>query len=147
MRKKAVIIWALIALGSRWASAQQPDDQLRGMLFPPELVMQNQQALGLSDDQKAYFKAEIRQVQTRFEDLQWKVEGEMEKMVSLAKQPRVDEAQTLAQLEKVLGLEREIKRAQITLFIRIKNKLTVEQQARLRALEALREIQSKPAVK
>ena len=147
MRKKAVIIWALIALGSRWASAQQPDDQLRGMLFPPELVMQNQQALGLSDDQKAYFKAEIRQVQTSFEDLQWKVEGEMEKMVSLAKQPRVDEAQTLAQLEKVLGLEREIKRAQITLFIRIKNKLTVEQQARLRALEALREIQSKPAVK
>jgi Spy/CpxP family protein refolding chaperone len=141
MRKKTVVICALIALAGRWASAQQPDDQLRGSLFPPQVVMQNQQTLGLTDDQKAYFEAEIRQVQPRFEELQWKVEGEIEKMVSLVKQPKVDEAQALAQLEKVLGLEREIKRAQISLLIRIKNKLTVEQQARLR------EIQSKPGVK
>jgi Spy/CpxP family protein refolding chaperone len=141
MRKKTVIICALLALVSRWASAQQPDDQLRGSLFPPELVMQNQQTLGLTEDQKAYFKTEISQVQTRFTELQWKVEGEMEKMVSLAKQPRVDEAQTLAQLDRVLGVEREIKRVQISLFIRMKNRLTVEQQARLR------EIQSKPGAK
>ena len=141
MRKRTVIICALIALASRWASAQKADDQLRGSLFPPELVMQNQQTLGLTDDQQAYFKTEIRQVQTRFTELQWKIEDEMEKMVSLAKQPKVDEPQALAQLEKVLGLEREIKRAQITLLIRIKNKLTAEQQARLR------EIQSKPGAK
>jgi hypothetical protein len=53
MRKWTVVIYALIALASRWASAQHSDDQLRGSLFPPELVMQNQQTLGLTDDQTA----------------------------------------------------------------------------------------------
>ena len=37
----------------------------------------------------------------------------------------------LAQLEKVLGFEREMKRAQIALLVHIKNKLTPEQQAKL----------------
>ena len=141
MRSTTVIICVLIGLASRSASAQQLDDRFRNSIFPPELVMQNQQTLGLTDDQKAYFQSEIRQVQTRFADFQWKLESELEKMVLIANQQKVDEPQMLAQMEKVLGLEREIKRAQMTLFIRIKNKLTVEQQARLR------EIRSKPAVK
>ena len=141
MRKRKVVTCALIALASRLASAQQLDDRLRSSLFPPDVVMQNQQALGLTDDQKTYFKAEISQVQTRFMELQWKLESEMEKMFLLANQQKVDEPQILAQMERVLSLEREIKRAQMTLIIRIKNKLTAEQQARLR------EIRSKPGVK
>jgi Spy/CpxP family protein refolding chaperone len=58
----------------------------------------------------------------------------MEKMVALAKQPHVDEQQVLAQLEKVLAAEREIKKEQITLLVRIKNKLTPEQQGKLSEL-------------
>src|ERR1035438_4894102 len=112
MKKRKFIICALIALGSRWASAQHPENPMSGILYPPELVMQNQQTLGLTDDQRAYFKTETRQAQTRFTELQWSLENEVEKMVSLAKQPKVDESQVLAQLEKILGFEREIKRAQ-----------------------------------
>ena len=138
MRNSKVVLCAMIVLASRWASAQQLDDRLRGSLFPPELVLQNQQTLGLTDDQKAYFKSEISQVQTRFMELQWKLESEMEKMFLIANHQKVDEPRILEQMEKVLGLEREIKRAQMTLIIRIKNKLTAEQQARLR------EIRSKP---
>jgi len=58
----------------------------------------------------------------------------METLVSQLKQQTVDEQQVLAQLDKVLDLEREIKRAQMGLMVRIKNKLTREQQARLRQL-------------
>ncbi len=47
----------------------------------------------------------------------------MEKLVTLIKQPRVDEQQVLAQLEKVLAAEREITRQQVTLLVRIKNKI------------------------
>jgi Spy/CpxP family protein refolding chaperone len=55
----------------------------------------------------------------------------MEKLASLTKQPNVNEQDVLAQLENVLSTEREMKRAQITLLIHIKNKLTPEQQAKL----------------
>jgi hypothetical protein len=40
----------------------------------------------------------------------------------------------MAQLDKVLNAEDEVKRTQIALMVRIKTKLTPEQQARLRHL-------------
>lgn len=38
----------------------------------------------------------------------------------------------MGQLDKLLAAVREIKRTQLTLLVRIKNRLTPEQQARLR---------------
>lgn len=93
--------------------------------------MQHQEEIGISEEQKAYLRSEIRQAQTNFTDLQWKLQDEAEKMMALVKQQKVDEQQVLGQLEKVLAAEREIKRAQITLLVRIKNKLTAEQRAKL----------------
>jgi len=135
-----ISILCLATLAPR-AWAQQPDDPLRDSLFPPELVMQHQQAIGLSDEQKNFFKAELRQAQLHFTELQWKVQDEMEKLLAMIKQARIDEQQATAQLEKVLGVERDIKRTQLTLMIRLKNKLTPEQQSRLQ------ELRNKPAGK
>ena len=44
---------------------------------------------------------------------------------------QVDEAQVLEEVDRILALEREIKRAQISLMVRIKNTLTPAQQAKL----------------
>ena len=123
------------------ACAQQPgpnQDPIGQSFFPPELVMQNQETLGLNDEQKAYLKTEIREAQVKFTDWQWKLQDEMEKMVAFVKQPHVDEQQVLAQLEKVLATEREVKRAQISLLVHIKNKLTADQQAKLEAIRTRR---------
>jgi Spy/CpxP family protein refolding chaperone len=115
--------------------AQQPsDDPLRDILFPPEAVMQHQQAVGLSDEQKNTFKVDIRQAQLKFTELQWTLQDEMERLVSLLKQSKVDEKAAGLQLDKVLAAEREIKRAQLMLLIRIKNNLTPAQQTQLREL-------------
>jgi Spy/CpxP family protein refolding chaperone len=123
----------LLALGA--ARAQQPDQDPMGQsFFAPELVIQHQEAIGLSGEQKDYFKGEIRQAQLKFTELQWKLQDEMEKLLSLVKQPRVDEQQALAQLDKLLAAEREIKKEQVTLLVRIKNKLTPEQQGKLAEL-------------
>lgn len=114
---------------------QQPNDPLGDSLFPPELVMQHQQAIGLSEEQKNSLKAELRKAQMRFTELQWQLQDETEKLIALVKQERVDEQQTLAQLDKVLGAEREIKRAQFSLLIQIKNNLTPEQRSRLQEIK------------
>jgi Spy/CpxP family protein refolding chaperone len=132
MRAKLLGICAAFLLAVGAAHTQQPDqDPIGQSFFAPELVIQHQEAIGLSAEQKEYFKTEIRQAQLQFTELQWKLQDEMEKLVGLAKQPRVDEQQMLAQLEKLLAAEREIKREQVTLLVRIKNKLTPEQQAKL----------------
>jgi Spy/CpxP family protein refolding chaperone len=131
---------ALLLFAAGAAPAQQPPqppqpDPIGENLFPPELVMQYQQAIGLSEEQRDLIKAEIQKAQARFTDLQWQLQSEVETMASLLKAPRADEQQTLAQLDKILGLERELKRAQFTLVVRIKNILSPEQQARLRELK------------
>ena len=139
MRSKLLLPTLLLLFNTATLGAQDPpSDPLGENMFPPELVMQHQQALGLTDEQKTLLKTELRQAQARFTELQWQLQDEMEKMVELVKQDRVDESQTLAQLDKILNLEREIKRAQIALLIRIKNRLSPEQQMKLR------EIRSKP---
>ena len=59
------------------------------------------------------------------------MQAEAGKLTELLRQPRVDEAAALAQVDKVLGMEREVKRAQISLLIQIKNLLTPAQQQKL----------------
>lgn len=142
MKVKILCVCVLLFLVAGVARGQQPDqDPIGQSFFAPELVIQHQEAVGLSDEQKIFFKTEIRQAQAKFTEWQWKLQDEMEKLISLVKQLHVDEQASLAQLEKVLSIEREIKRAQVALLVRIKNKLTPEQQAKLA------EIRSKPGIK
>src|SRR4030088_2301640 len=105
------------------AAQQPPEDPLRDVVFPPEIVMQHQQALGLSDEQKNNLKGELRQAQLKFTELQWTLQDEMERLLSLLKQSKVDEKQAASRLDKVLAAEREIKRAHLMLPIRTKNNL------------------------
>jgi Spy/CpxP family protein refolding chaperone len=132
MKARLLCICALLFLVPGLTRGQQPDhDPIGQSFFAPELVMQNQEAIGLNEGQKTNLKTEIRQAQLKFTEWQWKLQDEMEKLVSLVKQPHVEEQEALTQLEKVLAIEREIKRAQVTLLVRIKNDLTSEQQAKL----------------
>ncbi|MBS1788498.1 MAG: periplasmic heavy metal sensor [Acidobacteria bacterium] len=134
MKLKALLVIGLMVLAATIARAQGPD--LAENLFAPELIMQYQQAIGLTEEQKNYFKTEARKTQTQLTELQWKLEDAVEKFATLLKADRIDEQATTAQLESVLNLEREVKRTQLAFLIRLKNILSPEQQARLRELRS-----------
>ncbi len=107
-----------------------PDDFGRNF-FPPELVMQHQSEIGLQDSQRAALASAIQQAQGKFTDVQWKLSAEGEKMGRLLQPAQVDETQVLEEVDRILALEREMKRTQISLMVRIKNTLTPAQQAKL----------------
>src|SRR5580765_2929213 len=115
-----------------------PDDFGRN-LFTPELVMQHQSEIALQDSQRATLTSAIQQAQGKFMDLQWKLSAEGEKMGKLLQGPTVDESQVLDEVDRILALEREIKRGQISLMVRIKNTLTPAQQAKLTEIRDRRE--------
>ena len=132
----ASIILLLAGVQVVWAQQPQPGgDPIGDNFIPPELIMQHQQEIGLSQDQKNFINAELQKAQTKFSELQWQLASEVETMASLVKLEKIDEAQTMAQLDKILNLEREIKRTHIALVIRIKNRLSAEQQARLQEMK------------
>ena len=135
--KLAILALATLMLSaSTVLRAQQPggQDPIGANLFPPELVMQHQQEIGLTDEQRSYITGEIQQAQKRATDLQWQLQREVETMSELVRHDTIDETRTMAQLDRVLAAEREIKRIQLTLVVRIRNRLTSDQRARLTAL-------------
>jgi len=111
-----------------------PMDPLGDVMFPPEMIMGHTRELNLTDEQKTFMRTEINRATTRFNELQWQVQDEMEVLHATMKENTVNEQLALAQLDKVLNTEREIKRLTFGLNIAIKNKLTAEQQAKLHAM-------------
>jgi Spy/CpxP family protein refolding chaperone len=59
---------------------------------------------------------------------------ETEHLAKLVEPSVVDEASVLEQVDRTLAVERDIKRAQVALLVRIKNTLTPAQQAKLAEL-------------
>jgi Spy/CpxP family protein refolding chaperone len=110
------------------------DDPLGAYFFPPELIMGHQRELGLQDSQRAAMTSEIQKAQARFVELQWKMSAETERLKALLGPPVVDEARVLEQVDRTLAVEREVKRIQVALLVRIKNTLTPSQQATLAEL-------------
>jgi Spy/CpxP family protein refolding chaperone len=141
---------AIMALGVITAPAQQPQQppqqgepqqpgpppppDLADAMFPPDMIMQHQRELGLTDEQKAFMRNEINKTSTRFNDLQWQLQDAMEALHETMKADQVNEQQALAQLDKVLDAEREIKKLHTALAIRIKNNLTPGQVQKLQGM-------------
>ncbi len=133
-RYLTLLTLAFICALSWGQSPQSSNDPIADQLFPPELVMQYHQEINLTPDQSKALKDEIQKAQAKFLDMQWDMQSEQEKLVLLLKAHPIDENAVLAQVDKVLDREREIKKTQILLLVRIKNQLTPAQQNKLNEL-------------
>jgi Spy/CpxP family protein refolding chaperone len=96
--------------------------------------MPKQRELGIDDRQREAIVKEIQGLQTRVVDLQWQMQAAVEELLKLLDTPRIDEARALAQAEKVMGIERDVKKLHLGTLIRIRNLLTDAQRAKLAAL-------------
>src|SRR5436190_21785244 len=106
-------------------------DPLAESLFPPDLLMRAHEEISLTDSQRQWLQAESEKIGARFKELQERLQKENEALATILKTERVDSAAALAQLDKLLDAEREIKRTQIGFMVSIKNQITPEQQAKL----------------
>jgi len=127
----------LVQQGVRAANSDQGLEQ---RVFPPDLVLQCRERIGLKTEQRDAIRTAMRDMQTKTMDMQWKLQDEAEKLNDALKRPAVNEAETLAQVDRVLAAEREVKRAQMVMLIRIKNVLTPDQQE---SLSKVRELQNR----
>jgi Spy/CpxP family protein refolding chaperone len=112
-------------------SPAPPADDLAQSLFAPDLILKYRQDIALDDAQSKSLKELVQKAQSRFLDLQWDMQAEAGKLAQLLRASRIDENVAIAQADKVLGMEREVKKAQLSLLVRIKNLLTPAQQDQL----------------
>ena len=109
-------------------------DPLAQHVFAPDLVMRHAAEIGLDEKQRVAIKDAVLKMQSKFLDVQWEVQAESEKMVRLLQASPVDETAVLAQADKVMALERDVKRTHLSLLVRVKNILTDAQREKLKEL-------------
>jgi TonB-dependent SusC/RagA subfamily outer membrane receptor len=120
------------APGAKGTTAAPAVDPVATYLYAPEFVMAHQEAIALTDRERTGIQDAVREIQSKqVVDAQLKLASAGEKLTRALARPSVDEASVLQQVDEMLALEREVKRAQMTLLVRIKNLLTPAQQALL----------------
>ncbi len=107
-------------------------DPLQRHLFSAESIMRNQRELQLDQEQRSYMVKQIQETQSEFTSLQWQLQDEVGRLSGLLENPKAAERDVLRQLDKVLDLEKAIKRSHLRLAVRMKNRLTEEQRTKLR---------------
>lgn len=132
--KAALLLVFFIALVPTTHAQQPGPDPIAENLFAPELVMRHAADIGLDERQRTALKEGLQKAQSRFVDMQFDLQGDSERMVKLLQARPVDEAAVLAQADRIMSLEREIKKTHLSLLVRIKNLLTPAQQDKLGAL-------------
>lgn len=110
---------------------QDPARAFEQYLFPPELVMQHQTRLKITEAQRSLIVGEITKLQVTAVQVQWRVGDESEKLAELLRREPVAEAEVLAQADRLITHETAVKRAQLSMLIRIRNTLTTEQRQML----------------
>jgi hypothetical protein len=100
---------------------------LESQLFPPDLIMQNQSRLQITEAQRATITSEISKLQSAVVQMQWGVADETQRLLEQLRQPSNSEERALSQVDRLIALETAVKRAQLTMLIRIRNALTPRQ--------------------
>lgn len=71
MKKLTLILLCVLGYNAMLLAQQPPsDDPIGKAFFPPELVMQNQQAINLTEAQRNSFAKEMQTAQSEFMTLQ-----------------------------------------------------------------------------
>src|SRR5262252_3382962 len=131
-----ILLCASLLLCSNTTRAEEPAaaDQLAERLFPPDLILHNGEAIGLSDEKRQEILSRVERAQARFRGLESALVKERAAMGALLDTEKPDETAVLKQLDNVLARERDIKREQFGLMLSLRNMLTAPQQGRLKEL-------------
>ncbi len=136
MMRKGLMCWVAIGLlVTSPAMAKSPkDDVFKGKLFPPNVILEHQDELGLSQEQFTAIKAAVVEVQSNVAEHEWDVrEAYMRLMRELDESP-IDEDQVMVHVSEALAAENEVKKEQVKMLIQLKNLLTDEQIAYLESV-------------
>lgn len=128
--KLAVLTAVCILCLSALAAAQgqrDPKDVFRDKLFAPQVILEHRDELGLTKEQFTAIRAAVVEVQTNVAGHEWDLrEAYLDVIEDLDDSP-VDEARIMANVEKALLAENEVKKLQVAMLLRLRNLLTDEQ--------------------
>ena len=132
----AIALAITLVIASNPSLAKDPEPAFMKSLYPPELVMANHRAIGLSKAQRTKITKAIQATQASTVELGWSMQDAASRLNEAMNQPRINGEVAIEAAEQVMSIEGQVKRAHLALLIEIKNTLDVEQQRKLDAIRA-----------
>ena len=146
MRLAAFILCLVILSAFQPVSAQPArSDALNDYFFPSELLVRHSAELGITDTQKQAIESTVREHRKQFVELQQNLQRQMTAMAEILRQEHPEESDALAQLDKLLAAERDIKRMQLSLALAIRSQLTPDQFAKAKELRQKYPAEARPS--
>jgi len=119
-----------------FAQGQGPQrDVFKGKLFPPNIILEHQDALELTKDQFTAIRAAVVETQGSVAEHEWDLREAYQQVMSDLDEVPVDEEKIMENVQKALLAENEVKKLQVRLLIELRNLLTDEQMAYLQSVQ------------
>ena len=128
-----LVVAAVIAPMSASGEEADPFD---GRLLPLELIMANRGEIGLTREQSERIGELVVSVQQAVAGRRWEMQSAYFDLLETLDEEQIDEERALALAKQAVDTENAIKLEQMRLLIRLRNLLTPEQVATLRARRA-----------
>lgn len=109
-------------------------DIFKGKLFAPNIILEHQDELGLSEEQFAAIKAAVIEVQSNVAGHEWDLREAYVKMLAELDNSPIDENKVLEYVSAALQAENQVKRTQVAMLIKLRNLLSDRQVEILRNL-------------
>ena len=121
---------------SALAQQQGPQqDPFRGKLFAPNVILDHRADLDLTDEQMQAIRDAVVAARGEIAEHEWDLREAYQQVLADLDASPVDEDTVLANVEKALLAENEVKKRQVALLIQLRNLLTDEQIAYLQSVK------------
>lgn len=107
-------------------------DVFKGKLFPPNVILEHQDALGLSKEQFTAIRAAVVEVQVNVAEHEWDLRTAYQAVLTELDNSPIDSDNVIELVSEALKAENEVKKLQVGMLIKLRNMLTDDQMAYLR---------------
>ena len=121
-----VFLFLLTSVAAAQGQGNQKD-VFKGKLFPPNIILEHQDKLGLSKDQFTAIRAAVVEVQSNVAGHEWDLREAYQRVLADLDDSPIDEDKVLDDVDAALRAENQVKKLQVAMLIKLRNLLTDEQ--------------------
>ena len=131
---KTLVLLTCLAMPLAASAQGQDRDVFKGKLFPPNVILEHQDALGLTKEQFTAIRAAVVEVQGNVAEHEWDLREAYQRVMNDLDESPVDEDKVMENVGKALLAENEVKKLQVAMLIKLRNLLTDEQMEYLQSV-------------
>ena len=128
-----VFLFLLTSVAAAQGQGNQKD-VFKGKLFPPNIILEHQDELGLSKEQFTAIRAAVVEVQSNVAGHEWDLREAYQRVLSDLDESPIDEDKVLDDVDAALRAENQVKKLQVAMLIKLRNLLTDEQVEHLQSV-------------